>query len=156
VRKLGSAPPDEELHRLRIGVKRLRYAAELAGGSGDGRAARMIAAVTSLQDLLGARQDAAVAEELIRAVAYRIGSPQIAFVADRLAERQRERRDERQERLPAAWKRCASPPPTSRRGPFQPCPAAWHMPGRGTGPKRSGADQLRLEAAQMLMPLSTA
>jgi CHAD domain-containing protein len=105
VRKLGSSPPDDQLHALRIRVKRVRYAAELAGGSGSERSARVIAAATILQDVLGAHQDAAVAEERIRALAYRIGSPQIAFVAGRLAERQRRRRDELQQRLPAAWKR---------------------------------------------------
>jgi CHAD domain-containing protein len=106
VRKLGSSPPDEQLHKLRIQVKRVRYAAELAGGSsGDGRSGRVIAAATLLQDVLGAHQDASVAEERIRALAYRIGSPQIAFVAGRLAERQRQRRDELQQRLPTAWKR---------------------------------------------------
>jgi CHAD domain-containing protein len=105
VRRLGSSPPDEQLHALRIRVKRVRYAAELAGGSAGARSARVIAAAALLQDVLGAHRDAAVAEERIRALAYRIGSPQIAFVAGRLAERQRQRRDELQQRLPAAWKR---------------------------------------------------
>jgi len=105
VRKLGSAPPDEDLHRLRISFKRVGCAAERAGRSGQRASRPRDRRATSLQDLLGAHQDAAVAEELIRALAYRIGSPQIAFVAGRLAERQRGRRDELQERLPAAWKR---------------------------------------------------
>jgi CHAD domain-containing protein len=65
----------------------------------------VIAAATLLQDVLGAHQDSAVAEERIRALANRIGSPQVAFVAGRLAERQRQRREDLQQRLPPAWKR---------------------------------------------------
>jgi CHAD domain-containing protein len=105
VRKLGKEPAAERLHALRIRVKRVRYAAELGGLPGGARTSRVISAATLLQDLLGAHQDAVVAEERIRALAYRIGSPQVAFVAGRLAERQRRRRDELHEQLPAAWRR---------------------------------------------------
>jgi len=105
VRKLGKAPADDQLHELRIRVKRVRYAAELGGLPPGARTARVIRAATLLQDILGEHQDAVVAEERIRAQAYRIGSPQVAFVAGRLAERQRRRRTELQRHLPAAWKR---------------------------------------------------
>jgi CHAD domain-containing protein len=105
VRSLGKAPADRELHALRIRVKRVRYAAELGGLPGGARMARVIRAATLLQDILGEHNDAAVAEERIRGQAYRIGSPQVAFVAGRLAERQRQRRVALEHRLPPAWKR---------------------------------------------------
>lgn len=104
VRRLGKAPPDEQLHALRLRVKRVRYAAELGGLPGGARTARVIRAAMKLQDVLGEHQDAVVAEERIRAQAYLIGSPQVAFVAGRLAERQRRRRDDLQQRLPSAWR----------------------------------------------------
>ena len=65
----------------------------------------MIGAATSLQDILGAHQDAVVAEQRIRALAKRSVDPEVAFAAGRLAERQRQRRNELQDQLPAAWRR---------------------------------------------------
>ena len=105
VRALGKAPADEKLHELRIRVKRVRYAAELGGLRGGERTARVIGAATSLQDILGAHQDAVVAEQRIRALAKRSVDPEVAFAAGRLAERQRQRRNELQDQLPAAWRR---------------------------------------------------
>ena len=81
VRALGKAPADEKLHELRIRVKRVRYAAELGGLRGGARTARVIGAATSLQDILGAHQDAVVAEQRIRALAERSDDPSVAFAA---------------------------------------------------------------------------
>jgi CHAD domain-containing protein len=105
VRALGKTPPDEKLHELRIRVKRVRYAAELGGLRGGARTARVIGAATSLQDILGAHQDAVVAEQRIRGLAQRSDDPEVAFAAGRLAERQRQRRNELQSQLPSAWRR---------------------------------------------------
>ena len=105
VRALGKAPADEKLHELRIRVKRVRYAAELGGLRGGARTQRVIGAATHLQDVLGAHQDAVVAEQRIRALAQRSDDPEVAFAAGRLAERQRQRRDALQLQLPAAWRR---------------------------------------------------
>ena len=55
VRALGPQPPDDELHAVRIRVKRARYAAELADRQAYVKAAK------SLQDVLGEHQDAVVA-----------------------------------------------------------------------------------------------
>ena len=103
VQALGKHPPEERLHELRIRVKRVRYAAELGGLPGGSRTARVIAAATALQDLLGAHQDTLVAEERIRGLADRTDDTQAAFAAGRLAERQRRRREELHRRLPDAW-----------------------------------------------------
>jgi CHAD domain-containing protein len=104
VRALGSTPRDEELHRLRIRVKRVRYAVELGGLPGGKAAQRAVKRATQLQDVLGAHQDASVAEGLLRALAER-SSPRAAFVAGRLAERRRVERERLQAQLPAAWKK---------------------------------------------------
>jgi CHAD domain-containing protein len=84
---LGPHPDEAALHELRIALKRTRYAAELcaAGKAGD----RFLARAKALQTLLGEHQDAVVAERHLRELA---GDPSAAFVAGRIAERQRARR----------------------------------------------------------------
>ena len=104
VRKLGRSPADAQLHALRIRVKRVRYATELHGRPGSGQARRVIAAAVYLQDLLGEHQDAVRAEERLRALALRLGRPEAAFAAGRLAERQARRREALRQRLPRAWR----------------------------------------------------
>ena len=102
VEGLGSRPDAAELHTLRIKLKRARYAAELAE-PGDG-AKRFLADAKALQSLLGEHQDAVVAEQRLRALALDL-EPSGAFVAGRLAERQRDRRERVTGRLPSVWKR---------------------------------------------------
>ena len=60
VKTLDDASHDEELHAVRIHVKRARYAAELAGS------ADYVQAAKALQDVLGEHQDAVVAAEKLR------------------------------------------------------------------------------------------
>jgi CHAD domain-containing protein len=105
VRRLGKHPGDAELHDLRIKVKRVRYATELGGARAGKRARRIVKAATRLQDILGEHQDAAVGEERLREVAYRYDASGVSFAAGMLAERERIRRSEIHQRLPAAWKK---------------------------------------------------
>jgi CHAD domain-containing protein len=67
VRKSGSQPTNRQLHRIRIGAKRLRYAAELAepviGRSGH----RIAEAAEEVQTVLGQHHDAVAAEDWLRA-----------------------------------------------------------------------------------------
>jgi len=72
-------------HRLRIRVKRLRYAAEFFAGLFDrpGRERRFRAGLEQTQDAFGALNDLAVARDRIPAEA-RLTSPEIAFAAGRL------------------------------------------------------------------------
>jgi CHAD domain-containing protein len=93
VRRLGKRPTEDELHTLRIKVKRVRYATELGGESSNKQTGRVIAAATRMQDILGAHQDAVVAEERLRALAHGLDETGISFVAGRLAERERVKRD---------------------------------------------------------------
>jgi CHAD domain-containing protein len=104
VRKLGKRPGDEALHDLRIKVKRVRYATELGGGTATKRKRRVVKAATQMQDVLGEHQDSVVGEERLRDVAYRVDPTGVAFVAGKLAERERMRRSAIHGRLPAAWK----------------------------------------------------
>lgn len=104
VGRLGGQPDQETIHRLRIALKRARYAAELAAPKGAVRK-RFLADAGALQDLLGEHQDAVVAEQRLRGAAIEDVRTAAAFAAGRLAERQRRRREHVRERLPAAWKR---------------------------------------------------
>ena len=76
VRALDDASSDEELHAVRIHVKRARYSAELSGADAYVKAAK------ALQDVLGEHQDAVVAAERLRQLAQRM--PDTAVAAGRL------------------------------------------------------------------------
>jgi CHAD domain-containing protein len=104
VGRLGKEPDEEAIHRLRIALKRARYAAELAAPKGSVRK-RFLADARVLQDLLGEHQDAVVVEQRLRGAAVEDVRTAAAFAAGRLAERQRRRRERVQKRLPGAWKR---------------------------------------------------
>jgi CHAD domain-containing protein len=84
-RALGNAPDDEALHDLRKAAKKARYAAELVN---DRKVGRYVSAVKELQDVVGAHQDAVVAEERLRAIAR----AKTAVAAGRLIAAERERR----------------------------------------------------------------
>ncbi len=101
---LGKHPDEEAIHRLRIALKRARYAAELAAPKGSARK-RLLADARVLQNLLGEHQDAVVAEQTLRRASVDDVRTAAAFAAGRIAERQRRRRERVQERFPAAWKR---------------------------------------------------
>jgi CHAD domain-containing protein len=100
---LGKSPSEAALHGLRILLKRVRYAAELAAPDDKARK-RFLADARRLQDLLGEHQDAVVAEERLRSSAVTDEATAMAFLAGRLAERQHARRARVNKRLPAAWK----------------------------------------------------
>jgi CHAD domain-containing protein len=104
VDRLGKRPGEQDVHRLRIALKRARYAAELVAPKGGGRK-RFLADARILQELLGEHQDAVVAEQRLRKATVDDVRTAAAFAAGRIAERQRRRRERVQERLPAAWKR---------------------------------------------------
>jgi CHAD domain-containing protein len=101
VERLGDEPTDDELHDVRIRVKRARYAAEAAGAS-----KRYVKRAKALQDLLGDHQDAVVAEKRIRSLVSRVrGTSRTALAAGRLIERQRSRRVAARRDWRKAWGR---------------------------------------------------
>jgi len=105
MRNLGDIPSDSELHRLRIKAKRARYAAELAETSKGKPATRFIPQVKAFQDLLGVHQDAVLAEKHIRQFTEQSTSVRTAFVAGRMVERQRQRRDSARSAFKSQWKK---------------------------------------------------
>ena len=65
---LGDDPSDPALHALRIRAKRARYAVEaVADAVGGATPHKLAAALTDLQDVLGAHQDAVVAQAWLQA-----------------------------------------------------------------------------------------
>jgi CHAD domain-containing protein len=104
MRNLGVAPTDSDLHRLRIKTKRARYAAELAETCTGRPATRFIEQAKLFQDLLGVHQDAVFAEKHIRAFSEQSTSVRAAFVAGRMVERQRQRRESARATFRAQWK----------------------------------------------------
>jgi CHAD domain-containing protein len=103
-KKLGPGSTDEELHKTRILGKRARYAAELAGPELGTSGAKLVRRAKAFQDVLGAHQDAIVAEGRLRGLLADAPSTGAAFAAGRLVERQRLRRREARAKLPKAWK----------------------------------------------------
>ena len=99
VKTLDDASPDEELHAVRIHVKRARYAAELAGAGNYVQAAKV------LQDVLGEHQDAVVAAERLRELAARM--PDTELAAGRLIEREHARAVRGRDEWRPAWKKLA-------------------------------------------------
>ena len=93
ISRLGHSPSDAQLHKIRIKAKRARYAAELARSSVGKPAGRFIKSARAVQDLLGIHQDAFQAERHIRQFLKYSTSVRAGFVAGRMVERQRHRRD---------------------------------------------------------------
>ncbi len=105
VRKSGSDPSDERLHRIRIGAKQLRYAAEAATPVVGKAARRTAKAAEDLQTLLGEHHDAVTAESWLRERAEEDVSPAGAFEAGRMTAEQQHL----QRKLRHRWRRTWAP-----------------------------------------------
>jgi len=90
VQKLPGRPSVDELHTVRIKVKRARFAAELARAAAGERGKRFIHQAKKLQDILGDLQDAVVIEQYLHD-AIDHTKPALALGKD-LVKRQRKRR----------------------------------------------------------------
>jgi CHAD domain-containing protein len=101
IRKAGINPGDEELHRIRISAKRLRYAAEVSAPVIGKRARKTGAAAESLQNTLGELRDSEAAEAWLKdMVAQSRFSAEGTFAAGVIARDQ----ELRQERLRRQWR----------------------------------------------------
>lgn len=107
LRRLRGSPDDEGLHRVRIGVKRLRYAAELAAPAVGERARRAARRLAEVQDVLGEHNDACVAVNRLRALGERTGD-RGAWAAGELGGLALARAAGCRERFPSVWADAAS------------------------------------------------
>ncbi len=99
IRQAGDSPNNVKIHKTRIRTKRARYAAELAEPTVGKPATRFINKARAVQDVLGMHQDALQAEAHIRAFLKQSTSARAAFVAGRMVERQRQRREKAGENM---------------------------------------------------------
>jgi CHAD domain-containing protein len=98
----GESPDDDGLHRLRIGVKRVRYAAELVAPTVGKKACRAARGLAQAQDVLGEHNDACSAGARLRGLGERTGSNG-AWAAGLLGGLQLARAAECSERFPPVW-----------------------------------------------------
>jgi CHAD domain-containing protein len=103
-RQLERGGDPEGYHRVRIQVKRARYAAEVATPVIGSPARRLAEALADAQDVLGDHQDAAVAEEWLRRAAV-AGTSAEALAAGEIVASERLRAAELRGRWPRAWSR---------------------------------------------------
>ena len=99
--RLAEDPADDDLHHVRIAVKRARYAAEAVDDD-----SRFVRHAKEVQELLGEHRDAVVAERRIRELLARVrGAGRTSVAAGRLFERQRAKRSAARAAWPRAWRR---------------------------------------------------
>ncbi len=104
VRKAGKDPSDDQLHRIRIGAKQLRYAAELAAPVVGKRARRTAKAAENLQTILGEHHDSVTAVRWLHDTAMR-ATPAAAYRAGQLSVDQERRQRTLRRQWPSAWGR---------------------------------------------------
>jgi CHAD domain-containing protein len=105
ISRAGPSPSDAQLHNIRIKAKRARYAAELARWAVGKPAIRFMKAARAIQDLLGIHQDAIQAELHVRQFLKYSTSVRAGFVAGRMVERQRQRRERIRQEMKRLFKK---------------------------------------------------
>jgi CHAD domain-containing protein len=105
-RRLSPESPPAEFHRLRVRVKRLRYALETLRGLGGKPVRRVLARLEELQDLLGAAQDAVVHVAWLHGYSARPASPAASLLpVGALIQALARRGEKRRRRSLKAWRR---------------------------------------------------
>ncbi|HEX3794404.1 MAG TPA: CYTH and CHAD domain-containing protein [Acidimicrobiales bacterium] len=102
VRHGGRHPDDAQLHRIRIGAKQLRYAAEAASPFVGKSARRTAKQAKKLQTILGEHHDAVTAESWLRQAAEK-GSSLAGFTAGALVAHAQQEKADRAERWKKVW-----------------------------------------------------
>ena len=95
---------DDQLHDVRLHIKRLRYAADAVRPAVGAPAADLSKAAGRAQDVLGTWQDAVVAIEAFRTMRSEV-DPDVAYLLGVLTARAARRRDRAARRWPAEWRR---------------------------------------------------
>ncbi len=104
VRAAGKRPPAEQLHKIRIRAKRVRYAAEAVSPAFGRPARRFAQRMEEVQELLGRHHDAVVASAWLRERA-RGADPAMAFLAGELAGLEAAEAEAIERAWPKTWKR---------------------------------------------------
>jgi CHAD domain-containing protein len=102
-RKAGRHPSDRQLHRIRIGAKQLRYAAEAAGPVMGKPARRMARRAETVQTVLGDHHDAVAAAEWLRGAALH-GTGAASFAAGLLTATQQRRQRSLRRQWEGPWR----------------------------------------------------
>lgn len=105
-RDLDADAPDAALHRLRVRVKRLRYALETLSALREDELAPVIGRLRALQDVLGEHQDAVTQTRWLRERALAGGlPPATVFAMGAVAGALRRRAARMRRRFARAWRR---------------------------------------------------
>lgn len=105
-RRLDEDAPAEAFHRLRVRVKRLRYALETLHGVGGRYGLRMLRRLEAMQELLGRHQDAAEQGARLRGLAESADLPPATLLAMGALEQVLARRGRRsRRRFASQWRR---------------------------------------------------
>jgi CHAD domain-containing protein len=107
--RLGTAPGDDELHRVRVLAKRLRYATDVSAPLAGKRARRAARALADLQDVLGDHNDARVALARLRELS-RDATPTAAWTSGVLAGLEVARAADCRARFPSAYRSAVAKP----------------------------------------------
>jgi CHAD domain-containing protein len=97
--------PEQELHHIRILVKRARYTVELSEPFLRKHVKKFLQQAKSLQEVLGQHQDALVLEHQLLSHRTLTRSPGVAFVKGILVERFRNRQKVARQNLPKLWEK---------------------------------------------------
>jgi CHAD domain-containing protein len=110
--KVINNPQLKEFHRLRIQMKKLRYACEFMAPAYDGALDPFIERTIAIQDCLGEIQDAVFTKEFIDNLfadwKSKLVGPELVFILGELYQLQRTISDERQGKFGKIWERFAS------------------------------------------------
>ena len=107
VASLGDSPSNEQLHRVRILAKRVRYAVEASIPAAGEPAAACATRIIALQAVLGEQHDAVVTREWLRRHAGEAGG--VAFAAGELAALELERERAATARWRGVWDEASRP-----------------------------------------------
>ncbi len=111
VERLSRNGSDARWHRARIRAKRARYAAEAAAVALGPSAAATGTAIAAVQDVLGDHQDAAIAADVVLAMAAEHPEdPALVLLCGRLAERERASVRDARRRFGKAWAAASARP----------------------------------------------
>jgi CHAD domain-containing protein len=107
VKRLGSPPEDEDLHRVRRQAKKARYTADLVKPRGGKKVEKYLAAIKELQEVLGDFQDAVVAQGRITGYLPEARTTPEGFALGRMAELQASKKRRAAAAFPSTWERVA-------------------------------------------------